>query len=106
MKQEIQKLHTEAAPSPYPSTAECSDNSQLTTMLMGRSNGFQYKLSLTAPLENSFIKNKYFDFRLFLEGPPLDPAEIVPLRIGFYTSEVPPKLITQNINFTKFLKGY
>ena len=73
---------------------------------MGRASGFQYKLSPTAPLENSFIKNKYFDFHLCLEGPALDPAEIVPLRIGFYTSEVPPKLITQNINFTKFLKGY
>jgi hypothetical protein len=84
-----------------------SDN--LLTYLYGANREFQYQLVLKQELSLPLYRERNFKFTVLLvdkEGKPVENLNSIPLTIGIYSSENPPKYIDTNTSGNKILKGF
>lgn len=81
----------------------------LITYLYGSNPDFQYNLVLKTDLQLPLYRERNFKFTVILtdkNGNPIENSNRIPLTIGIYSSENPPKYIDSNTAGNKILKGF
>jgi len=81
----------------------------LLTYLYGTNYDFPYQLILKSDLSLPLYRERNFKFTVILtdkKGNPVENANRIPLTIGIYSSENPPKYIDSNTAGNKILKGF
>jgi len=81
----------------------------LLTYLYGPNPDFQYHLILKSELPLPLYRERNFKFTVILvdkNGNPVENSNRIPLTIGIYSSENPPKYIDANTSGNKILKGF
>jgi len=81
----------------------------LMTYLYGPTPDFQYHIILKSELALPLYRERNFKFTVILvdkNGNPVENSNRIPLTIGIYSSENPPKYIDANTSGNKILKGF
>lgn len=81
----------------------------LLTYLYGANSDFPYQLILKSDLGLPLYRERNFKFTVVLtdkKGNPIENSNRIPLTIGIYSSENPPKYIDSNTAGNKILKGF
>jgi len=81
----------------------------LTAYLYGNNPDFHYQLILKSDLPLPLYRERNFKFTVILtdkKGNPIENSNRIPLTIGIYSSENPPKFIDSNTAGNKILKGF
>jgi hypothetical protein len=81
----------------------------LLTYLYGPTPDFQYHIILKSELSLPLYRERNFKFTVVLvdkNGNPVENSNRIPLTIGIYSSENPPKYIDANTSGNKILKGF
>lgn len=81
----------------------------LLTYLYGSNSDFPYQLILKSDLALPLYRERNFKFTVVLtdkKGNPIENSNRIPLTIGIYSSENPPKYIDSNTAGNKILKGF
>lgn len=81
----------------------------LITYLYGPNADFQYQLVLKSDMPLPLYRERNFKFTVILtdkKGNPVENSNRIPLTIGIYSSENPPKYIDSNTAGNKILKGF
>jgi len=79
------------------------------TYLYGPNPDFQYHIILKSELSLPLYRERNFKFSVILvdkNGNPVENSNRIPLTIGIYSSENPPKYIDANTSGNKILKGF
>jgi len=90
-------------------SAEAVTVENLVTYLYGSNADFQYNLVLKSDLQLPLYRERNFKFTVILtdkNGKPIENSNRIPLTIGIYSSENPPKYIDSNTAGNKILKGF
>jgi hypothetical protein len=90
-------------------SAETVTVENLLTYLYGSNPDFPYQLVLKSDLQLPLYRERNFKFTVILtdkNGNPIENSNRIPLTIGIYSSENPPKYIDSNTAGNKILKGF
>eukprot|EP00331_Platyophrya_macrostoma_P014201 CAMPEP_0176434226 /NCGR_PEP_ID=MMETSP0127-20121128/16543_1 /TAXON_ID=938130 /ORGANISM="Platyophrya macrostoma, Strain WH" /LENGTH=326 /DNA_ID=CAMNT_0017816907 /DNA_START=1 /DNA_END=981 /DNA_ORIENTATION=+ len=91
------------------STSDTINTDSLLTYLYGPNTDFQYNLVLKQELSLPLYRERNFRFTVMLvdkAGKLIENTNRIPLTIGIYSSENPPKYIDTNTSGNKILKGF
>lgn len=90
-------------------STESVTTEHLISYLFGANTDFQYQLVLKSELPLPLYRERNFRFTVILtdkKGNPIENPNRIPLTIGIYSSENPPKYIDCNTAGNKILKGF